>query len=391
MTDKPQKWFDSENLDMEEHQNLPLKAIHKKITKKHENLSKGLREYHESLVENKSKFLGWAKPIKVDQSIKTAQLLTSTTNLANSKAELAIKKIFKTDQKDAIGSAVQALDYNSEANLFAYGGLDKVLKLLRPNADIPKGYDLVSSIFFEGLPIVNSSFANKDSLMLTYFNKKFVSLYDISTQKSIHFYKLFNTDFQPKKTIVNRSGLAVISNTKELVLFDTGKNVSTQKAMQSDTVKDICYVNDTDIAASYETDSIKIFDIRVSLNRPKHVIKKAVDAISSNGKYLVAGNRNGIVQLFDVAADYNNSKTYDNITTEISSINLNDRYLTFASRWKNNSIRVVDLRDFSVFSTWPNIKTRLDVINRVIINDKDQLVCGTAKGSLDAYQLSLVQ
>lgn len=389
MSDQPNKWFDSETLSVQDPQTLPLKAMHKKIAKKHDNISKGLRDYKESLMDNKEKFLGWTKAKKSDQNAKTAKLLASASNFNELKAELTIKKLFKTDQRDAIGSMVQALDYCTENQTYAYAGLDKVLKFAKHSTVTPKGYDIVSSIFFEGLPILGVSYANKDSILLNYHNKNFISLYDLPSQKSTHFYKLFNTESNPHKTIINKNGLAIVSNTKEIAFFDTSKKISTQKVLQPDTIKDLCFVGESDIAVAYKNDYIKIFDIRVSAHRPKHVIKKSVDVIASNGKYLASGNHNGIVQLFDVSSDYNVLKIYDNITTEINSISLNNSFMAFASKWKNNSVRIVDMRNFNVLQSWPNIKTRLDVINRIFMNDSDQLVCGTSKGSLDAYQLKL--
>ena len=391
MSVKQNKWLDKEDIEEQESEKLPIKAIHKKITKKHDNLAKGLTEYKESLLQNKNKFLGWAKPKQLEKNLKTSKLLTSASNMNESKAEITIKKSFMTDHQNSIGSTVNALDYSDSLKTFAFAGFDKVLKLLKPNSETVKGYDMVSSIFFEGLPITNATFADSNNIFLTYFNKKFISLYDINSQKPLHFYKLFSTSFNPQKTIVNDNGLAVISNTKELAIFDINKKISTHKALQPDTIKDICSISNNDITVAYETDSIKIFDIRVSMNRPKSVIKKAVDIIAANNKYLATGNRNGIVQLFDIDNEYNLLKTYDNITTEISSISLNDNYMVFSSRWKNNSVRIADLRDLTIFPTWPNIKTRLNVVNKVLMNSNNQLVCGTAKGALDVYQLNLAQ
>ena len=380
------KWVDTEDLEDLGSDETENPNIHKKIKKKHNNLAKGLKEYKDSFIENKGKFLSWMSKKKDLKKSKTGALLAKADVFDVSvRKEFKMKKAFRTDKHDSINSVVQAVNYCSQTQYYLYAGFDKKIKFVLPSDSDSKGYKALRSVYLEGLPIVNAKFANSTSVMLSYLRKKFISIYDIEKQKPVHFYKLFKTDNHDIKVNVNKANLSLISNNKEINLFDHDKKVSIAKKTQSNAIVDTCFINQHDFAIAYDTENIKIFDIRASLAKPKNMLDLKASLIESNGKCMVTGNNNGIVNLIDLEDSNKVVRRFDNLTTEISSLSINRDFMAFSSKWKNNSVRLVDLRDNNVLKDWPNIKTRLGVVNRILLNQDDQLACGTANGSLDVY------
>ena len=380
------KWVDTEDLgDIEEETRQSL-AIHKKIKKKENNLAKGLRDYKDSLLEDKGKFLGWMNKKKDGKKSKTGALLAKADVFDVSvKKEYEIKKAFKTDRHDSINAVVQTIDYNQQTDTFLYAGFDKKLKFVIPSSSEAKGYRALKTVYLEGLPIANARFTSNNCTMLSYKGKRFISMYDMEKQKPQHYYKLFKTNNCDIKINTNKANLSLISNNKEISLFDHNKRISVGKQMQSNAIVDTCFINQDEFAIAYDTENVRIFDIRASLAKPKSILPLKASLIESNGKTIVTGNNNGIVNLIDLGDGNKVVKKYDNLTTEISSLSINRHFMAFSSRWKNNSVRVVDLHNNNVFKHWPNIKTRLGVVQRILLNQPNQLVCGTANGSLDVY------
>lgn len=50
---------------------------------------------------------------------------------------------------------------------------------------------------------------------------------------------------------------------------------------------------------------------------------------------------------------------------------MNDELMVFGSRWKVNGLRVVNLRTKKVVKLWPNLKTKLDYVHSLTLNDQN--------------------
>ena len=67
------------------------------------------------------------------------------------------------------------------------------------------------------------------------------------------------------------------------------------------------------------------------------------EVFGSSPTHLAQGFENGIVKLYDAAKNYEIIKTFDNLKTKISFVDVNEKYMVFGSKWKNNSIRIYDI------------------------------------------------
>ncbi len=98
------KWQDPEDLKI--HGEEITRNIHKKLTKKHNNLSEALHSYKKEKIGSNKNFLAWTqkkfdpKMSKIDQLLVTSKI----TNKALSKT--SIKKILETDSFDSLRSVV---------------------------------------------------------------------------------------------------------------------------------------------------------------------------------------------------------------------------------------------------------------------------------------------
>lgn len=74
------------------------------------------------------------------------------------------------------------------------------------------------------------------------------------------------------------------------------------------------------------------------------------------------------------------------MVTEITSINISDKLICYASKWKSNQIRIINLKDLSILKTWPNVKTKLDLISSLYL-DNNWILIGDEKGHVSYYKL----
>ena len=123
------------------------------------------------------------------------------------------------------------------------------------------------------------------------------------------------------------------------------------------------------------------------MNIPVHSINVNSTKIAGGHGYLAVGNKGGFVKLFNAGNDFALIKTFDQLTTEITDLCLNDKYVCFASKWKKNCVRIAMLDSLKVLPGWPNIKTNLNIVNRVMIDDKDRILFGNSLGTVHVYQL----
>ena len=120
-------------------------------------------------------------------------------------------------------------------------------------------------------------------------------------------------------------------------------------------------------------------------------------AVSPNGKYLVTGQDNGIVNVYDLVAIEANPasnlktvtplKTFFNLVTAISNLvfNHDSQILLMASHSKSNALRLIHMDSLTVFANWPPIKDKYNlgrVTKACFSPDSHYLAIGNTKGKV---------
>ena len=381
---KNQKWEDPE--DNKEFEEDDVQNIHKKISLKNKNISEGLKNYYSEIKNNKKPLWVTKKRENKKSEISNLQKNAENFNLQKNK-KVKIKKFLQTDNRDSLNSVIQSIDSNLEKNLFLYSGFDKILKLSKINNDNKKNYFIEKSIFFESLPICNSFFTYDSSkIILTFLKKSFLSIYDLEKEKSNSVYKLFNIKNNIDICKLNKTkNIALLAGKNNLTFFDISKNFIIEKNLQPSKIHDACFLDENKYMVTYRDFTVRLYDIRKSFKIPYLQKKKNCLKISANEDYLVFGNKNGVVEIFD--NDFNFVKKFPQLTTEISDLSINNNYLAFSSKWKKNSVRVCNLKKLNLLPLWPNVKTRLDFVSKIMLDDNNRLFCGNSKGKISAYSL----
>ncbi len=386
MTDTNVKWMDLE--DEKSFDDTETRTIHKKLLRKSNRLAEELQSHAKSKFSDA--FTSWAEAeAKPVSKTNAGRLLQSENILQVQKPKtVAIKKIAQTVVEDSLNAVVQTIDKAPKGDTFCYAGFDKVLKLMSLEDNKGKHYRLDQSIYLEGLPVTRAKFVNNECVLLSFQKKPFVSFLDIVTHKNTPIYKLFEDKNNIECMTMNSSRTTtVVCNKDASAIIDNRRKLVTSTTVNGNRITDACFVEDHILAIANEHFSVKLFDLRKSSNIPMSVLNVNSSKIAGGSGYLAAGTKTGVVKVFNANSDFAVIKTFDQLTTEITDISLNDSYLAFASKWKQNNVRVASLQNMKVLPGWPNVKTNLNIVNSILVDDKDRVLVGTSFGVVHAYQL----
>ena len=377
------KWEDPEDNNTFDEE---VPNIHKKISLKNPNISEGLKNYYNETKNNKQPL--WVTKKKENNKSSVGNLQKNSKNFQTKNTKkLKIKKILQTDNRDSLNSVIQSIDSNLKNNLFLFSGFDKNLKITKINNDGRKNYKIEKAVYFESLPICNSKFTfDSSKIILSFLKKNFISIYDLEKEKSNSIYKLFNIKNNVEICELNKTrNIALIAGKNNLTFLDISKNLIIEKNLQPSKINSACFLDENKYMVAYRDFTVRIFDIRKNFKIPLLQKKKNCLKIQANEDFLIFGNKNGVVEIFD--ENFNFVKKFPQLTTEISDLSINNNYLAFSSKWKKNSVRVCDLKKLNLLPLWPNVKTRLDFVSKIFLDDNDRLFCGNSKGKISVYSL----
>jgi len=364
------------------------KTIHKKLMRRSNKLAVELQNHAKSKFTDA--FTNWAqseaKPVPNSHAGKLLQ--SEAVLLAEKPKSVAIKKIAQTVVEDSLNAVVQTIDKAPQADSFCFAGFDKVLKIMSLGDNKGKHYHLDQSIYLEGLPITRARFVTGDNVLLSFQKKPFVSFLDVISHKNTPIYKLFEDKNNVEHLVLNPSRTSAVVCTKDsYAIIDTRRKLITGSWTNGNRITDACFVEDHILGIANEHFSVKLFDLRKSSNIPMHVLNTNSSKIAGGKGFLAVGTKTGLVKVFNAQSDYSLVKTFDQITTEITDISMNDSYMAFASKWKKNNVRVAMLNSMKILPGWPNVKTNLNIVNSLLVDDKDRVLVGTSFGVVHVYQM----
>ncbi|MBI20455.1 MAG: hypothetical protein CMB73_07780 [Euryarchaeota archaeon] len=121
---------------------------------------------------------------------------------------------------------------------------------------------------------------------------------------------------------------------------------------------------------------------------------------SSDGKKLITGLGNGLVNVYDGSKTFTGDtrksnpqplRCFSSLTNTVSSININPQadLAVVASSMKRNALRVIHLPSLSMLDTWPTSSTPLHHVTSTAFSPAgDRLAIANARGCILTYRIS---
>ncbi|XP_073063476.1 U3 small nucleolar RNA-associated protein 18 homolog isoform X2 [Primulina eburnea] len=307
---------------------------------------------------------GYEDPEDIDNILRTNGDLVVKRGMKLLPGLLEYSKLIDANVKDPSKAPINSVQFHNNAQLLLVGGLDRKLNFFQIDG---KKNEKIQSIFLEDCPIRNASFLPDGSQVIISGRRKFAYSFDLikarvdkigpltgREEKSLESFEV-----SPDSNIIAFLGhegyiLLVSSKTKELI--------GTLK--MNGTVRSVAFTKDGQRLLSSGGDGrIYHWDVRTMscfhIGIDEGCINGSALCTSPVGNLFAAGSDSGIVNVYDrnefLGSKKKPLKAIENLTTKVDFVKFNPdaQILAISSRMKKNSLKLIHVPSFTVFSNWP--------------------------------------
>ncbi|XP_015575888.2 U3 small nucleolar RNA-associated protein 18 homolog isoform X2 [Ricinus communis] len=283
---------------------------------------------------------------------------------------LEYSRLVDANAQEASNGPINSVQFHRNAQLLLAAGLDRRLRFFQIDG---KRNTKIQSIFIDDCPIRKASFLPDGSQVIIAGRRKFFYSFDLVNakvdkigplvgreEKSLEFFEV-SPDSSTIAFVGNEGYILLVSSkTKELI--GTLKMNGTARALAFSG-------NGQQLLSHGGDGQVYHWDLRT-----RTCIHKAVDegcingtalSASPNGSLFAAGSDGGIVNVYNnelfLGGNRKPIKTIDNLTTKVDFMKFSNdaQILAICSHMKKNSLKLIHLPSYTVFSNWPPGNTTL--------------------------------
>lgn len=307
---------------------------------------------------------GYEDTEAVDDILRTDEDLVVKSSAKLSPGLLEYSRLIDANAEESSNGPINSVQFHRNAQLLLVAGLDRRLRFFQIDG---KRNTKIQSIFLEDCPVRKASFLPDGSQAIIAGRRKFFYSLDLvkakadkigplvgREEKSLEFFEV-----SPDSSVIAFVGnegyiLLVSSKTKELI--------GTLK--MNGTVRSLAFADDgKQLLSSGGDGQVYHWDLRT-----RTCIHRAVDegcingtalCTSPDGTFFAAGSDSGIVNVYNrqefLGGKRKPIKTIENLTTKVDFMKFNNdaQILAICSTMKKNSLKLIHIPSYNVFSNWP--------------------------------------
>ncbi|KAL7198692.1 hypothetical protein ACSBR2_021070 [Camellia fascicularis] len=300
----------------------------------------------------------------VDDILRTNEDLVVKSSVKLLPGLLEYSRLVDANADDLSNSPINSVQFHRNAQLLLTAGLDKKLRFFQIDG---KRNTKIQSIFLDDCPIQKACFLPDGSQVIASGRRKFFYSFDLvkatvdkigpligREEKSLEVFEV-SPDSNTLAFVGNEGYILLVSSkTKELI--------GTLK--MNGTARSLAFANDGQHLLSSGGDGhVYHWDLRT-----RACFHKAVDegcihgsalCTSPDGSLFAAGSDSGIVNVYNreefLGGKRKPIKTIENLTTSVGFMKFNNdaQILAISSSMKKNSLKLIHVPSFTVFSNWP--------------------------------------
>lgn len=283
---------------------------------------------------------------------------------------LEYSRLTDANAEDPSNGPINSVQFHRNAQLLLAAGLDKRLRLFQIDG---KRNPKIQSIFIEDCPIRKAAFLPDGSQVIIGGRRKFFYSLDVvkakvdkigpltgREEKSLEAFEV-STDSKTIAFIGNEGYILLVSSkTKELI--------GTLK--MNGTARSLAFADEgRQLVSSGGDGHIYHWDLRMRKCFHKGVdegcISSSALCTSPDSSLFAAGSSSGIVNVYNreefLGGKRKPLKTIENLVTKVDGLKFNQdaQILAITSSMQKNSLRLVHVPSYTVFSNWPVVKNAL--------------------------------
>ncbi|KAF9618688.1 hypothetical protein IFM89_002383 [Coptis chinensis] len=316
----------------------------------------------------------------VDQAVEVNQdnksiLQTNEDLVVKSRVKLLpgileYSRLVDANAEDPSNSAINSVQFHRNAQLLLAAGLDRRLRFFQVDG---KRNTMIQSIFLEDCPIRKATFLPDGSQVIVGGRRKFFYSFDLAHAKFDRIGPLVGREEKSLEVFdvsPDSRTIAFLGNEGYILLVSckTKELIGTLKMNGS--ARSLAFTDDgRQLLSSGGDGHIYHWDLRTRMCFHKAVdegcIMGSALSTSPNGALFAAGSSSGIVNIYNqeefLGGKRKPMKTIENLTTRVDYLKFNHdaQILAICSTMQKNSLKLVHMPSFTVFSNWPPPKQTL--------------------------------
>lgn len=380
-----------------------------------------LQEFYNKKLNNLDFFKWGSKVVQNEEEEEKStfkELLNQDIPLFDSHHEelpptvISISKAGSLLRKEEHNAVVQTLDFHPNNEFFLSGGYDKIMKIYSVkkeenlggmNDGFRKNLKILKKVYVEGFPLKKCRFMAASNQILCSGLKKHLLSYDLVQERTEKYASNLFTSFFDKSvdnfSISQDENYIALNNNKGDLVMLSGKNKEYLFHLRcNEPITTTQFTHDSRFLFT-ASNSGKIYQWDLNKRAVYDCVRDVGASVincmdlSFNDNYLAVGGLNGIVDLYDRDAktlklNKNPLKEVQNLTTAITDLEFNKKgeIMVISSKWKKNAIRIFHLGSRTVFSNWPNLKTKLQFVTSLKLSENCKyMALGNDEGNVFLY------
>ncbi|XP_076921156.1 U3 small nucleolar RNA-associated protein 18 homolog [Bidens hawaiensis] len=316
---------------------------------------------------------------------------------------LEYSRLVNANAQDPSSGPINSVQFHRNGQLLLTAGLDKKLRFFQIDG---KRNTKIQTIFIDDCPIRNASFTPNGSHVILSGRRKFFYSLDLVKAKTDKIGPLVGREEKSLESFVispNSETIAFIGNEGYILLVSTKTKELIGTLKMNGTARVLTFVDQGhQLMATGGDGQIYHFDLRTMRCFHKGVDEGCITgtALSTipNGNLFAAGSDSGIVNVYNrdefLGGNKRPIKTIENLTTKIDFMKFNHdaQILAVCSSMKKNSMKLVHVPSFTVFSNWPPLNMTLRFPRCLDFSPGGGLMAvGNAAGHVLLYKLNHYQ
>lgn len=300
----------------------------------------------------------------VDDILRTNEALVVKRGSKLLPGRLGYSKLVDANRRDPSNGPINSVQFHRNAQLLLAGGLDRRLRFFQIDG---KRNTKIQSIFLEDCPIRKASFLPDGSQVILSGRRKFFYSFDLVKAKVDKIGPLVGREEKSLETFEvspDSRLIAFVGNEGYILLVSTKTKELVGTLKMNGTVRALTFAEDGHQLLSTGGDGhIYHWDLRTMTcmhkGNDEGCINGTALCASPGGELFASGSDMGVVNIYNreefLGGKRKPLKTIDNLTTKVDvmKFNCDSQILAICSSMKKNSLKLIHIPSYTVFSNWP--------------------------------------